>query len=372
MGLLDDLLFGFTGQPAEEATQSTLGILGFVLWIVIIIGGSFAGFLLFRMAWLKFAYEGEMQIAPYRFIWMGKYGEIEGNLSRNDSFDDETMDGLEQHTELRFVKSVVKDQIKNEQLFVYNFKITDEGDILEDFAKKVRIISPADITLSKYTWLDSRGKRNLGSILRREKRRNVVCYHTSRRETVYDEDGHEVEYWIISPLPMVEAKEVIGFNGKAITPAPAHFIDVIKIEGGKKLAEIATLAPILAEALKKYLHVKAERDNYAKLYDQEVENNQRVNMEKEELKHKLSQKIYVGLEEKPVIPKPIMNMGWIIGTAMVTFFCTLIIPEYLPTMDEVIAQFVGMGIGLAIMVMLYAYVTGKEKSPEQKKLESNL
>ncbi len=370
MSLLDDIIFGFSGQPTEEGSEPILGILGFVFWIVIIIGGTFGGFIIFRMAWLKFAYEGVFQIAPYRFIWMGKYGEIEGNLSRNDSFDDETMDGLEQHTELKFVKSIVKDQIKNEQLFVYNFKITDEGDILEDFAKKVRIISPADITLSKYTWLDTRGKRNLGSILRREKRRNVVCYHTSRRETVYDEDGHEVEFWIISPLPMVEAKEVIGFNGKPITPAPAHFIDVIKIEGGKKLAEIATLAPILAEALKKYLHVKAERDNYAKLYDEEVENNQRVNMEKEELKHKLSQKIYVGLEEKPEFPKSIMNMGWIIGTAMVTFFCTLIIPEYLPNMDEVIAQFVGMGIGLAIMVMLYAYVTGKEKSPEQKKLES--
>jgi len=363
MSLLDDLIFGFSDKPTTEGSEPILGILGFVFWIVIIIGATFGGFIIIRMAWLKFAYEGGIEIAPYRFIWMGKYGEIEGNLSLNDSFDDETMEGLEQHTELRFVKSIVQDQIKNGQLFVYNFKITDEGDILEDFAKKVRIISPADITLPKYTWLDTRGKRNLGSILRREKRRNVVCYHTSRRETVFDEDGHEVEYWIISPLPMVDAKEEIGFTGKPITPAPAHFIDVIKIEGGKKLAEIATLAPILAEALKKYLHVKAERDNYAKLYDAEVEKNQETNMEKEELKHKLSQKIYVGLEPEPIIPKSVMNMGWIIGTAMVTFFCTLIIPEYLPNMDEVIAQFVGMGIGLSIMVMLYAYVTGKEKEP---------
>jgi len=369
MSLLDDLIFGFTGEPTTEGTEPLLGILGFFFWIVIIIGGTFGSFILFRMAWLKFAYEGGIEIAPYRFIWMGKYGEIEGNLSLNDSFDDETMDGLEQHTELRFVKDVVKDQIKNNQLFVYNFRITDEGDILEDFSKKVRIISPADITLPKYTWLDTKGKRNLGSILRREKRRNVVVYFTSRRETVFDEDGHEVEYWIISPLPMVEAKEIIGFNGKPVYPAPAHFIDVVKIEGGKKLAEIATLAPILAEALKKYLHVKSERDNYAKLYDQEVEENQRINMEKEELKHKLSQKIYVGLEPEPIIAKAVMNMGWIIATAIVTFFCTIIIPEYLPNMDIVIAQFMGMGVGLVVMVLLYAYVSGKEKSPE-KKVES--
>jgi len=369
MGLLDDLLFGFTGEPIEEATESTLGILGFVFWLVVIIGLTFGGFLLFRMAWLKFAYEGEFEIAPYRLIWMGKYGEIEGNLSLNDSFDDEVMDGLEEHTELKFVKEIVKDQIKNHKLFVYNFKITDEGDILEDFSKKVRIISPADLTLPMYTWLDSKGKRNLGSILRREKRRNVVCYHTSRRETVYDEDRNEVEYWIVSPVPMVEAKTFIGFDNKPIQPAPAHIIDIFKIEGGKALGKLATLAPILAESIKKYLQVKEERDNYAKLYDQEVEDHQKTNMQKEELKHQLTQKIYVGREVEPVVPKSVMNAGWILATGILVFFFVIILPEYLTSMDLIIAQMIGMGVGLAIIMMLWAYVSGKEKTPEQKTLE---
>jgi hypothetical protein len=370
MGLLEDLMFGFSGTPTEEASASSLGIIGFVFWIVVIIGLTFGGFILFRMAWLKFAYEGGIEIAPYRFIWMGRFGEIEGNLSLNDSFDDETMEGLSEHTDLKLVKNVIKDQIKNGKLFVYNFKITDEGDILEDFAKKVRIISPSDITLPKFTWLDTRGKRNLGSILRREKRRNVVVYHTSRRETVFDEDGNEVEYWIISPLPMVEAKEAIGFNGKPISPVPTHFIEVFKIEGGKKLGEIATLAPILAEALKKFLHVKAERDNYAKLYDEEVEKNQQINMEKEELKHKLSQKIYVGLEPEPVIPKAVMSAGWIAITAFVTGLLTIVLPDFLPNIDFVIAQLVGMGVGMAIMVMGFAYIQSRPTQTTEKKVES--
>ena len=38
MSLLDDLIFGFSGQPTEEGSEPILGILGFVLWIVIIIG----------------------------------------------------------------------------------------------------------------------------------------------------------------------------------------------------------------------------------------------------------------------------------------------------------------------------------------------
>lgn len=370
MSLLDDLLFGFTGQPQAEATASTLGILGFIFWLVVIGGAIFGGFIIFRMAWLKFAYEGEIEIAPYRLIWMGKYGEIEGNLSLNESFDDETMDGLEQHTKLKFIKEIIKDQIKNKRLFIYNFKITDEGDVLEDFSKKVRIVSPADLTLPKYTWLDQRGKRNLGSILRREKRRNVVLYQTSRRETVFDEDGNEVEYWIVSPIPMVEAKEAIGFDGNAISPVPTHYIEIIKIEGGKALAQIAVLAPILAESIKKFLHVKQERDNYATLYDQEVENHQQTNMEKEELKHQVAQRMYIGTDEKPVIPKGVMNAGWILGTAIIVFFFMIILPEYITSVDLIVAQMMGMGVGLGIVLLIYAWYSEKQKSPEQKRLEN--
>ncbi len=369
MGLLDDLLYGFTGVPTEEASSATLGLLGFIFWLVVIVGATFGSFLLLRMAWLKFSYEEGVQIAPYRIIWMGRYGEIEGNLSKNDSFDDETMDGLEQHTQLKIVKDIVKDQIKNQQLFVYNFKVTDEGDVLESLSRKVRIISPADLTLPMYTWLDTKGKRNLASILRREKRRNVVVYHTSRKETVFDEDGNEVDFWIVSPIPMVEAKTAIGFDSKAITPTPSHFIDILKLEGGKALAEIVTLAPILAESIKKFLHVKDERDNYAKLYDQEVEAHQNTNMQKENFKHQIAQKIYVGEPPKEFVVKSIMNFGWLLGTAVLVFFFVIILPEYLPSLDLIIAQMVGMGVGVAIIGFLWMYMTEKQKTPEEKKLE---
>jgi len=197
----------------------------------------------------------------------------------------------------------------------------------------------------------------------------LVCYHTSRREEVFDEDGHPIEYWIVSPVPMVDAKTVIGFDNKPIQPAPAHFIEIIKIEGGKALAQIATLAPILAEAIKKKLHLEKERNNYAQLYDQEVNAHQRTNMEKEELKHLLTQKIYVGREVEPVIPKSIMNAGWILATGITVFFFVVVLPEYLTSMDLIIAQMIGMGVGLGMIMMLWAWVSGKEKAPEQKRVE---
>lgn len=370
MSWLDDLVRGFSGSGAEETARQTLGILGFVFWVVVIVGSTFGGYLLLRVIWQKFAYEGEYQIAPYRIIWMAKYGAIEGNLSKNDSFDEETMEGLEQQTELKIVASIVKDQIKNNRLFVYNFKITDEGDIMESFSNKVRIISPYDLTLPTFTWLDSKGKRNIMSILRREKRRNVVVYSSSRREVIFDEDGNEIDYWIVSPIPMVEAKMVIGFDNKPITPTPTHFIDIIKIEGGKALAQVATLAPILAESIRKFLNVKKERDDYAQLYDQEVEKYQQVNMEKENLKHELAQKLYIGTEPKPLIPTGIMNFGWILATAMIVFFFIVVLPEYLPNMELIMAQFIGMGIGLAIISLLWMWHTDKQKKEQETKVQS--
>ena len=372
MGWLDDFISGISGRGAEETTRTTLGILGFVFWVVVIIGVVFGGFLLFRILWNKFAYEGEFQIAPYRIIWMGKYGAIEGNLSKNDSFDEETMEGLEQQSELKIVSNIVKDQIKNNRLFVYNFKITDEGDILESFSKKVRIISPNDLTLPMFTWMDTKGKRNIVSILRREKRRNIVVYSSSKRETIFDEDGNEIDYWIVSPVPMTEAKMAIGLDGKAISPTPTHFIDIIKIEGGKALAQVATLAPILAESIRKFLNVKKERDDYAQLYDDEVEKYRVVNMEKENLKHDLAQKIYVGTEQKPFKPIGIMNFGWILATAITVFFFVIILPEYLPQMEVIIAQFVGMGVGLAIIGFLWLWYSDKQKAEMETKTEETV
>jgi len=369
MGLLDDLIGGLTGQTAEQTTSATLGILGFVFWLVVIIGTTFGIFILFRVLWLKYSYEGAQEIAPYRIIWMGRYSSLEGNLSVNDSFDEETMDGLEQQTNLKIIASIVKDQIKNNQLFVYNFKITDEGDIMESFSKKVRLISPYDLTLPRYTWLDSRGKRTIASILRREKRRNVICYSTTKKFTVFDEEGNEVDYFVVSPIPMVDAKIAIGFNGKPIHPTPTHYIDIIKIEGGRALAQVATLAPVLAESVRKYLNVRDERDNYARLYDDEVEMHQQTNMEKEQVKHELTQKIYVGDERKPIPPRSVMNAGWLVGTAFLVFFFMVVLPEYLITMELIVVQVLGMGAGLGIIMMLWAYYSEKQKTIQEKEMK---
>jgi len=238
MAFLDDLIFGGLGvQPTVDASLPALGILGFVFWIVVLVVGGAGSFFVLRWAYLKYSYEGANEIAPYRIHWMGKYGNVEGNLSVNDSFDEEVMVQLERHSEMKFVADMIRNEIRNGNLFIYNFKVTDEGNIIDDFSKKVRIISPIDMTLPKYTWMDSLGKRNFGSIIRREKRRNIVVYHTSEKITIIDEDGSEEDWWILSPIPMVDAKELFRYSGSGIPETPVHYIEVKKIEGAKALPD---------------------------------------------------------------------------------------------------------------------------------------
>lgn len=375
--ILEDLLFGFTGTPTEDATAGVLGAIGFLFWIFIVIGGFVGGTYIFRIIWMKFQYDvkdGGLELFPIRIIWMGKFGSIEGNLSANNSFDEETMIGLEEHTGLKFDKEIVKEQIRNKKLFVYNLKITDEGDILEDFSKKVRLISPVDLADPKYNWLDTKGKRNLGSIIRREKRRNVVLYSTTQRYSVFDEDKNyeQVEYWTISPLPMVDAKTPVQFIGNPIKPVPTHFIDIIKFEGGKQLSQFLEIKPALTEALEKLGQARAEAKNYERLYSKEVNTNQTINMEKEDLKHELAQKKYIEGGEPVIEVKPSMNIAWILGSALMVFFLVVMLPEYLTSMQLIMAQFLGFGIGTMIIVLLYAYTASKQKDDVQKKVESKV
>jgi len=66
-----------------------------------------------------------------------------------------------------------------------------------------------------------------------------------------------------------------------------------------------------------------------------------------------------------------MNVGWILGTGFLVFFLVVILPEYLTSMDLIMAQMIGMGVGTLVMVFLFSYISNKNKSPEEKRIEEN-
>lgn len=364
VGWLDQAVAGILGSDGGN-----LGIFGFFFWLAMAIGGGILTILILKYFYLKFQYEGTEELYPVRFIYMGKEAMLEGNLSVNDSFDEEVMEALELHSDLKFVADVIKDQIKRKVLFIYNFKLTDEGDLTESFAKKIRIISPVDITQPEYTWSDMKGKRNLMSIIRREKRRNIVLYPTTRKVTIFDGDGHEEDYYIVSPIPMVKERTEVGFDSQAISGTATHFVNITKIEGGKALAQMATLAPILSEAILAKVQIEAERDKFATLYNEAITELNDKNMEINDQEHDLYQKMFVGNDRKPEEPKQSMTFGWIVGGILVAYIFSKLLPELLGSVDPQISEITGVGIGVLVIGFIWKYVTDQQKTLREKNKE---
>ena len=366
-GWLDWLTQGVVGSELDDTAQAGFGILGFIMWAVIIIVVIVGGYLALKLWGSKFSYEGEDAIAPYAFHWMSKYGTVEGNLSHNDSFDEEVMINIEQHSDLKMFPDIIRHMIKQKKINVYNFKMTDEGQATDDLDRKVRIISPIDLTSLEVAWEDQKGKRNIMSIVRREKRRNVVFYHTSQRIEIVDEDGNIEDWWIVSPVPMTEAKRIIGFDSNAIAGAPTHFIEVLKLEGGRALATLASLSPIISEAIAKYQHAIAERDTFHNMYEEGVLLLEEANMKVNDLKNLLTQKKYVDFGAEEILQKAQMNFGWLIGVGVITYVMMKLMPRLLQGyIEQDLSEIIGMAVAIFIIGLVWQWYTEKQKTLEEK------
>lgn len=364
---LEQLTRGILGTQSDETISTSFGILGFIFWVIVFVAGVVGALLIAKWAYGKYQYEGGIQIAPYRFTWMGKYSSVEGNLSYNDSLDDEIMEELEKHSDLKLIPDIIKQLKKEKHIHVYNFKITDEGEVVDDINKKMRILSPVDLTEPKFTWVDQKGKRSIGALIRGEKRHNVVFYHTSRMITILDENDQEEIWWVVSPVIMTEAKKYVGFNNEAVQNFPVHSIEVLKIEGAKALAQLASFAPTLTEAINKNIFVAQERDNYMRLHAEALEKLENANMKLNQFKHLLTQKEYVGFGKENITPKSVMNFGWLIGMAFAVFIMMKLMPEILPTtFDEVMGQLLGVSIAIGIIGFIWKYYTEQQKTLEDE------
>lgn len=198
-----------------------------------------------------------------------------------------------------------------------------------------------------------------------------MLFYTSKKVTILDEDGNEEDWFVISPIPEVEAEsEIVKFNSQSITDTPVHYIEISKIEGFKALTEFGSFAPTLAESIQKFLQVKSERDRFAQMYQEKVEELEDKNLQVNKLTHMLTQKIYVGKEQEETGFKSRMTFGWILASGFVCFLMLKILPEFITSIDLVVVQLMGVGIGLGLVGFLYKYYEDKNKTVEEKIAES--
>jgi len=336
-------------------------------WFFTLIAFAIGFWVFFSKIKEKHDYEG-VPICKMRVTIMKRY-TLEGNLSENDSFDEDRLIQFKEQKELKVISGIIEHLIKIGQLYIYNFKVTDDTEATDDFPDKVRIISPVKIESPEFSWSSQKGKRMFEKFfLVSEKRQNCVFYSTTQKLTVYDRYGKEELWWVASPMPMVEGKKYITMKDAPFPDAPIHAINITKMEALRAVAEFASVSTELEKALRYNKHVIKERDDWMNLHEKALELVQKTNMEKNQLEEELAQRKYIdtGREEKSL---SLHDFTWAIVGGVCCGFGAVMLPQVFPLQNPMLTSFGGIALGLLFAGIIFKYFVESKKTTIERKVE---
>jgi hypothetical protein len=360
MTIVEDISSGASGlfSGLLQGT-STIAI------VLVIIAVAFIGLIVIIQLRRRFDFEGSgSPIGHYSINIMGKYS-LEGNLAEWEMIDDEELDLLKQEEQLKVVPDVLKQMYKEKTLFIYTMKKPDDSDIMDKFGNRVYIISSGNLKSDIYSWENQKGKFTWRSLLTKERTRNVVAYSSARKVQILNEDRNLDDWWIISPLPMVDEKQVIGFNNRAIG-GMSHHIEIKEITNAK--ASALDFAPFVTNALLKNEHLRNELDEITRQLEKTTKNLHESNQKFQKKKRQLGQKEYVVSGRVESLQKENQNVMMSLIAVILGAMAVMFIPDFFPKLATQTAQFVGMIIAIIIIGGL-SFIQNKNKEKENKVIE---
>ena len=343
MTLAEEIGIGVVGFASS--LTSSFGLIAIIVFLLAI---GFVGLVIIILIRRRFDFEGHGEpLGHYSIEIMGKYSLI-GNLAEWEMVDEEQLNLLKQEEKLAIVPDVIKQMYKEKTLFIYTMKSPDDSDILDKFGNKVFIISSGNLKSDVYSWTSQKGKFTIRALFTKERTKFVIAYSSAHKVQVLNEDRNIDDWWIISPLPMVDQKQVIGFDGRAVG-GMSHHIEIREIQNAKALAHSLDFVPFVTNALLKNEHLRKELDETNKQLEKLHVEFRSVNQKLQKKKMQLGQKPYVingKLEEKK---KESMNIIMMIVSVILGAMSAMYLPQFFPNMAVQSAQFIGMVIAIAII-----------------------
>lgn len=294
----------------------------------------------------KVDYEGK-RVCKMRITIQGSF-TIEGNLALNDSFDEEVLEQFESQEDVRVVKGIIDQLKKEDKLFVYNYKVTDDTNADEDFADRTRIISPVQIESPLYSWEDQQSKRPILKFWEAETFRNCVFVHTTKKIRIKNEEGDDEDYWIACPLPKTESKRYVTLYDNPFPNAPVNMFNIIKMESAKGLTQMHSIAKTFSKAVEYNKSLVDERDLYFGLHKELLRKYEEVNIEKNDLEEELAEKPYINIGKEAYKRQQTLGAFWIVLSAVATGFSMLMFPAMFPQDDLQLTMIAGMVVGMII------------------------
>ncbi len=362
MTIAEDIASGAGGLFTELLQgTSTIAI------VIAVIAVAFIALIVLVQLRRRFDFEGSgSPIGHYRIDIMGKYA-LEGNLAEWEMIDDEELDLLKQEEQLKVVPDVLKQMYKEKTLFIYTMKNPDDSDIMDKFGNRIFIISSGDLKSDVYSWENQKGKFTWRSLLTKERTRNVVAYSSAKKVQVLNEDRNLDDWWILSPLPMVSEKQVVGFDNRAVG-GMTHHIEIKEITNGKALASALDFAPFVTNALLKNEHLRNELNETTRQLEKTTTDLHESNQKVQKKKRQLGQKEYVVSGRVEATQKEKQNIMMALVAVVLGSMSVMFIPDFFPKLAPQTAQFVGMIIAIIIIGGL-AYIQNKNKEKEQKMID---
>jgi len=249
----------------------------------------------------------EERIGKVNFVWMGHY-KFTGNVSRwTEPLDETQLEFLEQDPKYSGAISKLLDLVHQKKIFVYQMKISEWDDAFDIKGNKESwvVISTADIGHPDYSWEDTKGEFNLGT-MRKEKPKYVVCYEDSRYFDVTNIDGNVVDVMVISPIPRVTVADT-GLNTIGIEDEElglmSHTLKVEKLQEMKALANIIPYLIPLAETTDLIKSKNIQVREYRKLVEDRDTIINKLQRDGDETRILAAEKPIIGEEPQPP-PEP--------------------------------------------------------------------
>jgi len=301
--VLEDLFpTGVSEIQGVEVATPYLPYIGFAVLIFI----AFLGWRVYKN-FSAYPNDDEERIGKVNFVWMGHY-KFTGNVSRwTEPLDETQLEFLEQDPKYSGGISKIIDLVHRRKLFIYQMKISEWDDAFDIKGKKEPwvIISSADIGHPDYSWEDTKGEFNWGT-MRKEKPKYVICYEDSRYFDVPNIEGNIIDVMVISPIPRVTIGDSkvnkIGIDEEELGHV-SHVLLVEKLQEMKALANIIPYLIPLAETTDLIKSKNIQVREYRKLVEDRDSVINKLQRDGDETRIVAAEKPIIG-EEAPIPPEP--------------------------------------------------------------------
>lgn len=360
MTLQDDLINyvnqQFPNNPVSSIFSQVTSITA-TFFYIFLIAIAFVIVIRFARRYSMFAGKGP-QYGAYSVHWIGGEGYGHGNLSKNIWFDEEHFNSIKtQAPEFKMNFEEFSHLVESEQMFVYDFKVTDHGKVwsFKD-TEDVVIVSNGQMESNEFSVAEKNGRFSFTSATFRETARTVGAFPSSRHYTVVDPYGKKRDVWILDLIPQKPMKVL-----NEVITGDSYQVIVKTIGNMEALAKSVVLLPTLIRQQDEIQKLSSEVEDYRRLLLKAQDRNKALNALFNKANEFLSQKMLVG-NTRPQTPlQRVSEIAFTFAAFLIPVLAYLELPSHFPTIDPTIVSVISF---IVILVMRELWKKEQKKQDE--------